>query len=349
MEKILHVLSSKKYSGAENVAITIIDNLSEKYSMAYASPDGSISNVLENKKIEYIPLKSLSIINLRKEVGKWNPSVLHAHDFKATLICIFVAGKIPVISHIHQNPLWLKKINIRSIIFQYLCFKVEHVVGVTPALLEIPYLTKYIKRKITIIKNIGDIKEIRIKANEYKSEEYDIAFVGRLVDVKDPLRFIRVISKISKEFPDIKTVMVGDGILKKECCKYIKELGLEKNIHMKGFLNNPLPILNKSKLLLITSKTEGLPMTLTEALSLGKPVLVTKISGIEEVIDTTCGLITDNDEEFINKIMILLRNKQIYLDMSGNAEKKAEKIFNMIDYKKKLIKVYTDANALNSY
>ena len=53
--KVLHVLNTGKYSGAENVVITLIHALDGKVECAYASPDGPIREILESEKIVFVP------------------------------------------------------------------------------------------------------------------------------------------------------------------------------------------------------------------------------------------------------------------------------------------------------
>ena len=54
--KILHILSSNKYSGAENVACQIIALFREEDDVAYCSPDGQIADALKERNIKFIPL-----------------------------------------------------------------------------------------------------------------------------------------------------------------------------------------------------------------------------------------------------------------------------------------------------
>ena len=65
-KKVLHLLVTNKYSGAENVACSIIENASDKYDMYYCSPKGDIEEILKSRNIKYIPLKRLSLFKIRK-------------------------------------------------------------------------------------------------------------------------------------------------------------------------------------------------------------------------------------------------------------------------------------------
>lgn len=58
--KILHVLNTATFSGAENVAVTIIKNLDENCNAAYASRDGSIKNKLLQENIKYYLMNNMS-------------------------------------------------------------------------------------------------------------------------------------------------------------------------------------------------------------------------------------------------------------------------------------------------
>ena len=78
--RILHLLKSNKYSGAENVVLTIMDVCSDM-DMVYASPDGSIREVVESRGHEFYPLNRPTIREVKKAIRELHPDVIHAHDF----------------------------------------------------------------------------------------------------------------------------------------------------------------------------------------------------------------------------------------------------------------------------
>lgn len=339
-KKVLHLLSSNSYSGAENVATYIINTLKSEYEMVYASVNGPISGKLEEQNIEYMPMENFSVKNIKKCIEKFKPDIIHAHDFTATVKSAFLNTKIPIVSHIHQNPDWLKTINKNSIILYLVSKKINKVIAVTPALVGSLNKYKKINNKIVVAENIVDIDEIRSKSCGSNSDIYDVIFIGRLVDVKDPMRFIEIVKNLAEHRSETRVAIIGDGYLKKECIEAIKEFKLEKNIDFKGFQNNPFPILKNSKLLVMTSKSEGLPMTAIEALALAKPVISSNINGIESFIDESCGLICDNNDQYVEGIINLLDDEEGYKKMSVSAEKKAEKMFDTDGYKRKIIEIY---------
>jgi glycosyltransferase involved in cell wall biosynthesis len=138
--------------------------------------------------------------------------------------------------------------------------------------------------------------------------------------------------------------MMGGGSLEGKCRELITDRGLGEIIELTGFINNPYPILNNSKVLVMTSKSEGLPMVAIEALLLGKPVIVPQLAGIENIIDSACGYICKEDKEFSDNIITLLKSNKNYLEMSLAATKKVETICNMDIYKDQIKQVYNGVN-----
>lgn len=339
-KRILHILSSNELAGAENVAINIINNLSNTYECAYASPEGGIKEILKVSGIHYLPLEKFNVLQIKRAIDLWKPDIIHAHDFKATVKCLAASFFIPVVSHIHQNPKWLKQVNPYSILFFLACFKIKQIVVVSPGIKKSTFLSTFFKRKTTVIKNIVDIKQIKEKSDRTLEEAYDIAFIGRLNRVKNPLRFISIIEKVKDVIPNLRVVMLGEGPLETECKEYIKKNDLEDIIDLKGFLPNPYPLLSRSKLLVMTSLSEGLPIVAIEALALEKPIIVPRLDGMEYIVDKSCGYICNNEDEFVSRIIYLLNSEQTYMDMSIAAAKQAAELCDMNLYRRNLDQVY---------
>ena len=75
-KKILHLLASNSYSGAENVACTIIENLSGEYDMVYCCPRGTIEENLGEKRIRFLPLKKLSFFEVNRAIREYKPDII---------------------------------------------------------------------------------------------------------------------------------------------------------------------------------------------------------------------------------------------------------------------------------
>ena len=101
--KVLHVLASNKYSGAENVVCQIIDAFKDEVDMAYCSLDGDIKNTLAEKKVKFCPMNKFSLKELKRVVEEYKPDIVHAHDLKAICLVSMLSKKYKKVGHVHVN------------------------------------------------------------------------------------------------------------------------------------------------------------------------------------------------------------------------------------------------------
>lgn len=328
----MHILNSSRFSGAENVIITIINQMKSDYELYYVSRDGTIREKLEQENIIFVPIKTLSITEIRKIVVKYKPDLIHAHDFTASIICSAFGWKQPVISHLHNNSLWLRTYHPYSFLYLLTSIMYKKILMVSPSVLEEYVFRKYIEKKSRIVGNPNNIANIIIKSNAFQSDSYfDIVFIGRLTEQKNPLRFIRIIEKVLQQ-ADVTCAMIGQGELEVECRTLIEEHKLEKEIKLLGFLDNPYPILKQAKILCITSDWEGYGLVAVEALANGIPVLATAVGGLPTIVDDKCGKICNNNGEFVEEIVKLNEEPDYYSSKSKQALHRADELNNIESY-----------------
>lgn len=319
-KKIMHILSSTQYSGAENIAINIIKSLENEYEFVYVSPEGPIKDILLKQGISYIPLSNNSLSSIDFVIKKWKPDIIHAHDFRASIKVAFSSYQCKKISHIHQNPKWIKNFNIKSFLYLISCTRLDRIVAVSSEILKEAVFSNLIKDKSYVLMNYVNIDAILKAAKETNfGMKFDLAFVGRLTEEKNPLRFIKIVKELTKEKKEISAVMIGDGELRSTCEKLIKNLGLSSNITMMGFLLNPFPVINSSKILIMTSCWEGFGLVAVEAMALGKPVFATPVGGLKSIVNENCGGFCETNKEFCVKIMKALNDVEYYELLSKNA------------------------------
>lgn len=345
-KKVVHILNSRVYAGAENVVISIIKKMREMYGheFLYVSLKGPIEDVLKANNIRYILLDRIDSKSIKKIIKAYSPDIIHAHDFTTSIITSNSITNIPIISHLHNNRPWIKRINIRSCVYYLSSFKYKKILSVSKSIFDEYVFAKNIKDKSILIGNPIDISSIVQKSEVEKNNEkiYDIVYLGRLSEAKDPERFIEIVSMIQKKNKNLKAVMIGDGELFNVCQKKIKHLGIEKNIDMLGFIENPYTVLKKSKIQCMPSKWEGYGLAAIESLALGIPVIASSVGGLKEIINDDCGKLCNKNDEFIKEIELLLNdeNKRIY--KSENAKQQSKKLDNINYYMEMLETIYND-------
>ena len=125
----MHILNTSSYSGAENVAITIINNMNSDYECAYVSMDGLIRSVLDKNGITFLPISKMSIREISRIIAIYKPDIIHAHDFTASVVSSLSTRKIPIISHIHNNSPWIKTYHPYSFAYLVTAMKCKKILG----------------------------------------------------------------------------------------------------------------------------------------------------------------------------------------------------------------------------
>ena len=158
-------------------------------------------------------------------------------------------------------------------------------------------------------------KKFVIKSKPFFKKKKPILFsLGRLDYNKNNLMLLKAYNEIKNEI-NCNIVLMGDGEQKKVLLDYAAKNNFKKNLFIYNFKKNPYPYLLKSDIFVLTSRTEGLPNVLIEALALKKFVISTKCpTGPKEILlNGKAGFLVNNDDykDLANKIKIYFRKPQI--------------------------------------
>lgn len=195
--KILFLLKSHEYSGAESVILNLMKLLPNEYVTYYASPNGPIRNTVKEEEQNFIALKKANLRNVKKVIRQVNPDIIHASDFSMSVLAAFATSSIPIISHLHNDPIWIKrKLDLRTILYNIALKRILKVVCVSPEIID-EFASKLLRKKAVVIPNFIDRQRIISLAN-YNSLKSDVCLVGRLTEQKNPLFFCKIISEIKK-------------------------------------------------------------------------------------------------------------------------------------------------------
>lgn len=162
------------------------------------------------------------------------------------------------------------------------------------------------KSKIVRIYNPLDTQEILTKAEQplkdYKFDENLPTFisVGTVFPQKGFDRLLKVHKRLLDEGLQHKLLIVGDGYDFENIKALKSELKLNNTATMFGFTDNPYPYFKKADFYILSSRYEGFPTVLFEAITLKKNIVATDVSGVKEMLnDGELGLIVDNSEDGI--------------------------------------------------
>jgi glycosyltransferase involved in cell wall biosynthesis len=162
-------------------------------------------------------------------------------------------------------------------------FKVLHF-GMDPE--EVPDETTRLERRARLRKELG-----------LSSSALVIGFVGRLTDQKNPLRWLKVAAHIAERRPDATFLIVGVGDLLETSQARAAELGLGDRARFLGYKRDGAHYCAAMDVLLLTSRYEGLPVILLQALGHGCPVVASDVGGIRECLTPEFGRLLDVNAE----------------------------------------------------
>jgi len=156
--------------------------------------------------------------------------------------------------------------------------------------------------------------------------------VGRLVYPKAHDVLVSAMPAVLKEFPNAKVGICGDGVLRRKLETQIKSLGLEDSVKLLGQQNNVAKFLSSADVFVLPSRSEGLPIALLEAMSIGLPVIATKVEGMDEVVtEGAHGLFApvDDVESLSQVILQLLRDPHMRARMGAAAKRRVNEIYSV--------------------
>jgi|TARA_X000000950_G_scaffold91379_2_gene115010 glycosyltransferase involved in cell wall biosynthesis len=292
--RILHFYSSKVFAGLERHVEELSFQQSHNNEVAVVGP----SNLKDKFRSNYIALNTnqwrhspFIKWDVKKILESFNPDIVHTHAFKMTSFVAGVNKNFKHVSTIHGS-----KKNIHPFLQSDFIFGVSE-----------KSLGNLSLRNSQVLENWVD--ENRFK-NFKKSEGEYALYLGRFEAVKNLQRLIKSWQNIKE-----KLLLVGDGKQKKEIISFVRFNGLENIVSIDESSDNVSKILEKAKVLIISSDREGSPKVVYEALYCGVPVLSTDCGNLKDLLPSSCvSKIDDSDFKKLlskwSKDFSLLKNEQ---------------------------------------
>lgn len=177
----------------------------------------------------------------------------------------------------------------------------------------------------TLTENYEELAQEPVEQEWFQGELPIIISTGRLAYEKGYDTLIRAFDKVLQEM-DCRLVIIGEGEKREELEELAKQLQINHKIWMPGYDANPYKYVSKADVFVLSSRFEGLPNTLIEALAVGTPCVSTRCrSGPKEILlGGEGGLLVDveNEEQMAKAIFETLSNREA----AGRKLKKAQQM-----------------------
>jgi glycosyltransferase involved in cell wall biosynthesis len=300
--KLLFVTSTLTSGGAERVISILANEFSrrghdvEMIALTSISPDfykldEQVRFIHADKACGGGLLKELWWF--RKHVKREKPDVVIAFMeavYEFVLMALLGTG-IPVISSERIDPATLG--SFRKLMRWFLLpTATAHVVQTQNVK---AYYKKHIQKKTHVIYNPVNERVYEFLDEQNINKENRIISVGRLYPQKNQTMMIEAFSKIANDFPDWNLFIYGEGFLRADLEKQIKEIGLVDRVLLPGRTENVIEEVANSKVFCLSSNYEGMSNAMIEAMCVGTPIITTNVSGTDE-------LLHDGEDAIIVKI-----------------------------------------------
>lgn len=171
----------------------------------------------------------------------------------------------------------------------------------------------------------GSVNSARFTSPQFP-RVIDIVFVGRIVPIKQPDHVCEVIRRVAQRRKGLRAVIAGRGPLLPTMKRQACDCGLQNIVRFAGHVERIEGLLNRSRIFLLTSESEGLSIALAEAMMAGAVPVVADVGDLGElVINGETGWLIEpgNFEAYAGKITALLEDEQLWAQMSRNARELA--------------------------
>lgn len=241
-----------------------------------------------------------ALIDLTRRLKRLQPAIVHTHSSKAGILGRMAASLagVPVIVHtvhgwgFHPGQTWAKRALFIWLERAMALITTQWIV-VSRANAEQGQRRRIAPREqFELIRSGVELNRFRRARNngrlraelQLTDDQLLVGMVACLKPQKAPLDFVAVAEQVIQQHPNALFVLVGDGELRGDVENAIATAGLEQNVRLLGWRRDVPHVVGDLDLLLLTSRHEGLPRVIPEAMAAGKPVVATAVDGSPEAV-----------------------------------------------------------------
>ena len=241
------------------------------------------------------PYSPLLIPKIRKLMRDLDIGIIHTHGYKSDIAGALagIGKNVKKITTVHGFVETDEKLKIYNCLNLYAFRFFDQVITVNQP--QKDYLIQYgvNGEKITVIHNGVDPEEFsrdRVDSDIRKElgisyDAHVLLYLGRLSREKGAHNLVPAVKQIVKEFPDVVLLIAGTGPEKDNLEMNVHDERLGANICFLGYRKDNINLLGESDILILPSRTEGIPNSVLEAMSMELPVVATKVGGTPEIMD----------------------------------------------------------------
>ncbi len=278
------------------------------------------------------PLDLRAVRRMLALVRSLKVTIWHAHDYKSDVLGLLLGRFWPMklVSTVHGFTRETSRTRLYARIDDRALPHYDRVVAVSQALYDHCLRIGVPAANLHYVPNAIDVDDYPFgDAATHAGNRLVIGCVGRLSKEKGVGRAIRTLARLKSAVPNLELHLVGDGPDRARLQAMTRELQLDARVRFLGWQSDPRPFYQAMDVLLLPSRTEGMPNTVLEAMAMGVPVAATDVGGVGELLDRgRCGVIlTQNETDWPAPILGLLRDPAARRRFADRARARVEALY----------------------
>jgi glycosyltransferase involved in cell wall biosynthesis/uncharacterized membrane protein len=356
--RLMFVITLAEHGGAQTYLSLLFPAVANRFDVTVAAHrPGPLEDAARVAGVRFVPLKHLrraitpvhdvlGLVELIRLFRRERPDIVHASSSKAGVLgrlAAFVAG-VPIrIFTVHgwafaaydgvagRLYLWADRV-VRPLTTLVICVsRRERELGLraracTPG-------------RSAVVHNAVDLRAFPVAVT--RGEPPQIITVGRFAYPKDYVTLVRAVACVETDF---HAIFVGEGPDRRAVANEIRRLGLAPSVALVGARSDVPELLAEADVFVLSSRSEGLPMSVLEAMAAGLPVVATDVGGVSElVLDGETGLLVPPGDAtaLATALERLLRDEDLRRRMAASARARVEREFDLTTFQKAHVELYS--------
>jgi len=303
--KVVHIAAPGPFGvgGAESVLLGLAVGLHRRgadvsvAAVVNSNPDEH--SVLRTLREEGVPVSPILVprrgyLQERREVRRLlemsRPEIVHTHGYRTDLLDSGIARRlgIPTVTTVHGSS----QMSWRTAVYEALQFRLlrrfQAVVCVSRPLVAAVRRARVPPERIRLVPNAWDGRfrpQPRVEARNALGLPLDafvVGWVGRLIPVKGCDVFLRAVNEL-RDLP-VHASIIGGGPEQERLSSMIGEPGMRARVHFHGYRDAAATFFPAFDVWVLSSRSEGTPMVLFEAMAAGVPIVATDVGGVSDVV-----------------------------------------------------------------
>ncbi len=283
---VIHLISSGGFYGAERMLLDHCLGTPGQHQVVFLDAPSALIERFRQAGVDSLVCHSLAALLLHVRQRRAERPLINTHNFKGMLFGWVAASlfNLPLVTTQHGFTPRSRKQRLYTWVSLQLCRfpQVRQVVCVADSIERIHCAAGVRPEKLQVIPNgLPEAAPVTVAANDSGPL---IGYVGRLSSEKGPDLFLDAVVPLLQRHPDWQAVFLGEGGERDTLQARIDSAGLTARIQLPGYQQDMRAWLGRLSALVISSRTEGTPMILLEAMQAGTPVSAFAVGGVPDMI-----------------------------------------------------------------